>query len=184
VIGLLVPGMFVHQLWRGAARVRLLESLGLISVLLVCVVGLAAWSQLWHEFGGDDGSRVVSGLTVAVGLALVGGLFVDLVAPVPRFDPSVDRGLLGVLAGIVLGGAGGYLMLHTTTQYAGGRGAFVGAALGALVTLLGVAAAFVERSTPTVERSAARRMRVLLPAVVPIALIAPVAYLIALAIRA
>ena len=106
LIGLAVPAMFIHQLVRGAARVRLLESVGLIGVLLVAVIGVSALQQLWHEFGDPATSgRVVSAVILAIGAGLVGELVIDLVAPVPHFDAKVQRGLLGVLGRSRFGGS-------------------------------------------------------------------------------
>ena len=184
LIGLAVPAMFIHQLVRGAARVRLLESVGLIGVLLVAVIGVSALQQLWHEFGDPATSgRVVSAVILAIGAGLVGELVIDLVAPVPHFDAKVQRGLLGVLGAAVLGAAVCYLTLRPVTQFAGGRSLFAGAALGALAALLAVAASFVEHSTPIPSPGFARRVRPVLGALVPLALASPVALVICLAIR-
>jgi hypothetical protein len=185
VVGLAVPAMFVHQLVRGAARVRLLESVGLIGVLIVAIVAVPALPQLWHEFGDPATSgRVVSAAVLAVGAALIAGLFIDLVAPVPHFDAAVDRGLLAVLGAAVVGGAVGYLALRSVSAFAGGRSLFVGAALGALAALLAVATSFVEHSTPYPSPGFARRVRPALGALVPMAFASPVALVICLAIRA
>jgi hypothetical protein len=185
VVGLAVPAMFVHQLMRGAARVRLLESIGLISVLIVATVAVSALQQLWHEFGDPAASgQVVSAVVLAIGAALVGGMLIDMAAPVPRFDAAVGRGLLGVLGAAVIGGAVGYLALRSVTAFAGGRSLFVGAALGALAALLAVATSFVEHSTPYPSSGFARRLRPVLGALLPLALASPVALVICLAIRA
>lgn len=185
VVGLAVPAMFVHQLVRGAARVRLLESIGLIGVLIVAVVALSALQQLWHEFGDPATSgRVVAAVVLAAGTGLVGALFIDMVAPVPHFDAAVDRGLFGVLGAAVIGAAVGYLTLRSVAVFAGGRGLFVGAALGALEALLAVAASFVEHSTPYPSPGFARRVRPVLGALVPVAFVSPVALVICLAVRA
>jgi hypothetical protein len=185
VVGLAVLAMFVHQLMRGAARVRLLESIGLIGVLIVAVVAVSALHQLWEEFGDSATSgRVVSAVVLAIGAALIGGLFIDMVVPVPHFDAAVDRGLLGVLGAALIGGAVGYLSLRSVTAFAGGRSLFVGAALGALAGLLAVATSFVEYSTPYPSSGLARRVRPVLGALVPMAFASPVALVICLAIRA
>jgi hypothetical protein len=184
VFGLAVPVMFVHQLMRGAARVRIVESLGEIALLVVAVVGLPALVQLRHEFIGPTlGGRVVAGVVAATAGAMMIGYLVDLVMPAPRFDPAVGRGLLGVVASAGLGGSIGHLLLRSDAEFLGGRGAFAGAALGALVGFLAVGVAFIERSAPSPQSEFAQRMRPVLNSLLPLSLLAPVAFLLCLAIR-
>lgn len=187
VAALAVPVMFVHQLMRGAARVRVVASVGGVALLVLVEVSLPALVQLRHEFGQQHGGQVTSGVAAAAGGALVIGYLVDLLVPAPRFDPLVPRGLLGVVAAAGLGGSIGYLALQSNryTDLSGGRGAFIGASLGALVALFAVAMSFVEHGVPMPDgRGLARRLRPVLGAVVPMCLLAPVAFLLCLAIRA
>lgn len=185
VVGLAVPAMFVHQLMRGAARVRLLSSLGGTAVAVVAVAAAASLVQLRHEFDGSSlGGRVVAAVVAASAGALVVGQLVDLVMPAPRFDPAVDRGLLGVVASAGLGGSVGHLLLGGDAAFLDGRGAFVGAALGALAAFLAIGVAFVEHSTVLPGAAAARRLRPALGVVLPLCLLAPVAFLLCLAVRA
>lgn len=209
VFALAVPLAFVHQLARAAARVRVRESLTYIAVLVVVVSAPAALLQLRHEFSPPpDGGRVVGGLALVVTGALVVAGLVDLVMPAPRFDLAVPRGLLGVVAAAGLGASVGHLTLHGLS-FPAGRGAVLGAALGALTGFFAVAAAFVVHSVTPAPESAdgftgdlldgddptsadgpargdavARRFRTALTALLPVALIAPVAFLLCLAIRA
>lgn len=185
VLGLAVPVMFIHQLARGAARIQVVSSLSAVAVLVLAEASLPALLQLRHEF--DDsvvGGRVAAAAVAAIAGALVIGCLVDLVMPAPRFDPAVGRGLLGLVASAGLGGSLGYLMLRDQLDYAGGRSIFVGAALGALAGLLAIALAFVLQTTPVPVAQLGRRLRPALAAVLPIAVIAPVAFLLCLAIRA
>lgn len=185
VFGLTVPVLFVHQVMRGAARVRLLDSLGRISVAVVAVVGLAAFVQLRHEWVSPAvGGKVVAGVVAAAAGALVVGFLVDMITPTPHFDHNVPRGLLGLIGSAGAGGSIGHLLLRSNTEFANGRGAFVGASVGALVGLLAVAIAFVEVSAPAADAALGRRLRVVLGGLVPLALLAPVAYLLCLAVRA
>ena len=187
VLGLAVPVMFVHQLMRGAARVKVVASLGGVALLVLAEASLPALLQLRHEFGRQHGGQVASGVAAAAAGALVVGYLVDLIVPAPRFDPLVARGLLGVVAAAGLGGSIGYLALESNryTDLSGGRGAFIGASLGALIALLAVAMSFVEYGVPVPEgRGPARRARPMLGAVLPMCLLAPVAFLLCLAIRA
>ena len=183
VLGLTVPAMFAHQLLRGAARVQVVSSLAAVAFLVLSEVSLAALLQLRHEFGTDVGGKVASTVTAAVGGALVIGCLVDLLLPAPRFDAAVPRGLLGLVAATGLGGSLGYLMLKDVGQFGAGRGMFTGAALGALAGLLAIAAAFVLHTTPEPPTSLGRRMRPTIGALLPIAVIAPAAFLLCLAIR-
>jgi hypothetical protein len=185
VLGLAVPAMFIHQLARGAARVQVVSSLSAVALLVLGEVSLPALLQLRHEFGaGELGGRVVATAAVALGGALVIGCLVDLLLPAPRFDPAVGRGLLGLVASAGLGGSVGYLLLRDQIDYADGRSTFVGAALGALGGLLAIATAFVLHTTPEPVAALGRRLRPVLAAVLPVAVIAPVAFLLCLAIRA
>ena len=185
VFGLSVPVLFVHQVLRGAARVRLLESLGGIAVAIVAVVGLAALLQLRHEWVSPTiGGKVVAGVVAAAAGGLVVGYLVDLITPRPHFDQHVPRGLLGLIGSAGAGGSIGHLLLRSNAEFVNGRGAFVGASVGALVGLLAVAVAFVEFSAPMPDGAFSRRLRPLLGGLVPFGLLAPVAYLLCLAVRA
>lgn len=184
VFGLAIPVMFVHQLMRGAARARIVESLGGVALIVVAVVGLPALIQLRHEFIGPTlGGRVVAGVVAAAAGALLVGYLVDLVYAAPRFDPTVARGLLAVVASAGLGGSVGHLMLRSDAEFLGGRGAFAGAALGALIAFLAVGVAFIERSAPAAQDGLSRRMRPVLSSLMPLSLLAPVAFVLCLAIR-
>jgi hypothetical protein len=184
VLGLAVPTMFIHQLTRGAARVQVVSSMAAVAFLVLAEVSLPALLQLRHEFGASDlGGRVTAAAAAALAGALVIGGLVDMLFPAPRFDPAVPRGLLALIASAGLGGSLGYLMLRQQTGFVDGRSAFIGGALGALAGLLAVGAAFVLHSTPEPPGAAGHRLRPVLSAVLPIVLLAPVAFLLCLAIR-
>jgi hypothetical protein len=184
VVGLAVLVLLVLQLMRGAARVRVVESLAAISLLVAAVTAVPALLQLRHEFVlGDLGGHVAFGVVAAAAGALAAGCLADLAGAALRFDPDVPRGLVGVIASTGVGALIGYVSLRDSAQFIGGRGVFVGAAVAALVSLLGVAMSFVERGAPPVTRPV-RVSRPLLTALVPICLVAPVALLLCLAIRA
>jgi hypothetical protein len=144
---------------------------------------LPALLQLRHEFDGPLGGRVAAAAAAAVGGALVAGALVDMLVPTPRFDADVPRGLLAVIAAAAVGGAVSYLILRDQADFLGGRSVFIGAALGALAGLLAVAGAFVLHSTPAPASRFPRLVRPALSAVLPLALLAPVAFLLCLAIR-
>jgi hypothetical protein len=183
VAGLAVPVMFVHQLWRGAARVRLLQSLGLIALLVLAEVALPALVQLRHEFPEIGATHVASGVVAIATAALVAGHLVDLIVAAPRLDPDVARGLLAVLASAIVGGGTGHLTLGDSLQFPDGRGLYVGAALGALLGLLAIAVAYLEAAAPDTG-AGDRRIRSALVVLLSLAFMAPVAFLLCAAIHA
>jgi hypothetical protein len=179
VLGLAVPAMFVHQLARGVVRSRVVESLSAVAVVVVATVALSALIQLRHE----TDARVASTAIAAAGAALAAGLVIDAVVPGLRFEPEVPRGLGGVIASLVVGGIVGFVRLHGTVEFSTGRAVLLGAALGAIVGLLGVGFSYVTHTLQT-SSTPGRVFRPVLAAVLPLAVLAPVAYVLALAIQA
>lgn len=146
VFGVAIPLMFAHQLTRGVVRTRVVESMSGIAVLLIAVGALSGLIVLRHQ---GNGETVTLALVASLGAGLVLGHLTDAVLPVPRFDPTVDRGLPAVLVAAVAGGVVGVLTLRDDIDFAGGRAAFVGAAVAVVGCLLSVAATFAEsRTTP------------------------------------
>jgi hypothetical protein len=115
---------------------------------------------------------------------LVVGYLVDMIMPIPRFDAGIPRGLLAVVAATGLGGSVGHLAITDGSQFAGARGAFAGAAIGALVGFFAVGTAFLDAATPDRVTGVGRRLRVVVNAALPLSMSAPVAFLLLLAIRA
>jgi hypothetical protein len=153
VLGVSIPLMFFHQLSRGVVRTRVVESLAGITLLLVAVVALPGLIVLRHQ---GSGRTIVLAVLAASGVGLVAAHLTDAVLPAPRFDPDLDRGLPAVVVGVAVGGVVGYLGLRQLIDFAGGRGAFVGAAIGAVACLLSIAASFAEsRTIPRTDPSAA-----------------------------
>lgn len=183
VVALAVPAMMIHQLWRGAARIRVVESLGGSALVIVAVTALAGLLQLRHEFAPSAlGADATFAVCAAAAVGLVVAFCVDLVLAAPRFDPDVPRGLTAVLVATAAGAVVGYLALRDSPQFIAGRGVFVGAAVAALTTLFAVAATFLQHTD--VVRARARPARAAVAVVVPIALTAPIALLLCLSIRA
>jgi hypothetical protein len=187
VFGLAIPAIFAHQLVRGAARVRVVASMSSIAVLLLAETSLAALPQLRHEFvdsgtGGAAGP-VVAAAVLAVAGSLAAGYVLDLIVPVPRIDPDVPRGIPALLLSLGVGGVLGYLLLRNEDGFADGSSAFVGLVLGAATALLAVAAAFVVADSPRPKAAADRALRPVLAAVIPYAVLAPLAFLLCLALR-
>jgi len=153
-------------------------------MLVVLMTALPALVQLRHEFvPAGTGGKLVAGVVGAAAGALVVGYFVDMVMPAPRFDAAVPRGLLAVIASGAVGGSIGHLVMSQGTQFDSTRATFAGAAIGALAGFFAVAVAFVQFSAPSGTGTAARLWRPVHGAVLPVALVAPVAFLLCLAIR-
>ncbi|HEV7205305.1 MAG TPA: hypothetical protein VGN18_11905 [Jatrophihabitans sp.] len=187
VLGLAVPMMFVHQLGRGTARVQIVSSLSAVALLVLAELALPALLQLRHEFlDADEGGRVVLAVVAAAAGAMVVGYLVDLVVPTPRFDPEVPRGLIALVASAVVGGCVSYLVLRggaAAADFADGRGAFLGAALGAAAGLLAIAASFILFTTPEPASARRRLLRPAVAAIFPLCALAPAAFLLCLAVR-
>lgn len=183
VFALAMPVLFVHQLLRGAVRVRVLESLGGAAVLVLVEVALPALLQLRHEFDGTAGRDAACAIVAAASGALLVGAIVDLSVVTLRFDPRVPRSLLGVLGSAIVGAVLGDVILRGSQGFGTGRGLFLGAACGALIGLFAVAAAFAESTVPLARAGFARRARPIAAVVVPIGLLAPIGYLLCLAVR-
>jgi hypothetical protein len=194
VLGLALSAMFVHQLLRGAARVHVVSSLSAISLLVVAEVSLAALMQVRHEFsvgqggGTDVGGRVAAAVAGAVAVGLLVSVLVDMVLPVPRFDPQVPRGVAALVAAAAVGAAVGALLLGDRAEFTGGRAVFLGGGLGALAGLLAVASGFVLHSTTAGSAAgdaprSSTALRAALAGLLPLTVLMPVGFLLALAVR-
>jgi hypothetical protein len=181
VLGLVMPVAFVHQLTRGVVRTRVVESLSDISVLIVATVSWAAFVQLRHELLPQ---LTVYAVVLAIAGALVAGYCTDLVLPTPRFDPAVRRGLPAVAVGAVVAALITQLQLGGELEFTAGRGLFVGAAIGVLTGLFAVGSAFIQAATSMPSTGRAAALQPVFGTLLPMALAAPVAYLLCLAIHA
>lgn len=184
VLGVAVPVMFVHQLIRGVVRTRVVESLADITVLLLAVVAVAGLIVLRRQ---GDGDVLVPAVVAAITAGMAASHFTDAIWPAPRFDPAVDRGLPAVVVGIVVGGVLGVLSLRHLFDFAGGRGAFVGAAVAAVACLLSIGATFSgthsTMDAPTVEEPAGAlprgaRLRPVAATLMTVALSVPAAFVL------
>jgi hypothetical protein len=192
VVGLTVPVLFVHQLSRGAARMRVVASLGGIAVAVVSVVGAAALLQVRHEFPADGASAAVA-LIAAAAAALLVCSVAGRVAPAlsaQRFDLSPALGMALTLVAAAAGALAAGLVLAGSSAFSGARGAVLGAVTGLLVGLLALAAGCASGPTadaPVRDDSHQRRtarLRPLLEVSLPIAIMAPVGLLLCLALAA
>ncbi len=179
VLVFVVPVLFLHQLARGVVRLRVVESLSSIALLVVPVVAVAALPLLRHE---TDGGGMAVAVLGAMGGALLVGHLVDMLWAEPRFDEAVSRGLLAVVVAVAVGAAVGYLGLRATVEFSAARAAFLGGAVALVVSLFAVGTGFVQRVLAAPQERAAR-LPALYGVLLPLALVAPVAYLLCLAIR-
>jgi hypothetical protein len=180
VLGLALPAMFIHQLVRGRRRIRVVESLSDVALLVVGTVALAVLIQLRHEASGQAmGIAVV----LCAGVALVAGHFVDAIWSPIRFDPAVSRGVPALLVSIAAGAVVGYQRLHGLGQFGDYRSLGVGASVAAVTALFAVGAGFIETASTLPSNRTARLLRPLFATTCSFALMSPVAYLLCLVIR-
>ena len=144
VLGVAIPVMFVHQLTRGVVRTRVVESLAHIALMILAVTAASGLIVLRYQSNGDKTTLAVIG---AMGAGLVVNHLTDLVVPVPRFDPKVNRGLPAVVLGVAAGGAVGVLSLRQLIDFANARGAFLGAAVAAVACLISIGTSFAGTHT-------------------------------------
>jgi hypothetical protein len=153
------------------------------------VTGAAAFPQLRHEF---DGAKLATAATVTVCAAVLVAHIGDRLWSHPRFDPAVSRGLFGVVAGTIVGGACGLLLLKGVDGFGGARAVWVGPVMAAVAALLSVGAGFVVHGLPETHPADPTTDAgpyhegdpSLLPVVsvlLPLALSAPAAYLLCIA---
>ncbi len=182
VLGVAVPAMFIHQLTRGVVRTRVVESLADITILLIGVTSIAGFILLRHQTNGDISTPAI---IAALSLGLVVSHLTDAIVAAPRFDPEVDRGLPGVIVGVLAGAAIGLLSLRSLIDFAGGRGAFAGATVALVACLLSIGATFAgahstldPAATRQPLRPWSRRLRPMAAALMTIAFSAPAGYVV------
>jgi hypothetical protein len=180
VLALSLPVMLVHQLSRGVVRVRVTESLSGVTVACASVCALGTYLALFRTV---DGTRLVSAVAVAAGAGLLVGYLTDSVMPRPRFDPDVPKGLLGVLLGTAAGALVGALHALHDARLSLAGGALTGAVVAAVAALVSVGVGYLAQPVEPVEVDRGRLaslamayLRVLLP----LALSAPIGYLVGL----
>jgi hypothetical protein len=189
VLGLAVPVMFVHQLARGVVRTRTTESLSKVALLVVAVTGAAAYPQLRHEF---DGAKLATAATLTVSAAVLVAHVGDRLWSRPRFDRAVSRGLFGVVAGTVVGGTCGLVLLKGVDGFGLARAAWVAPVMALVATLLSVGTGFavhglpeIHAADPTTDAGPYHEgdpsLLPLVSVLLPVALSAPAAYLLCIA---
>lgn len=176
VYGLLFPLMLVHQLSRGVGRIRLTESLAGVAVQCVAVTALACYLELQQ-----DSRPVAAAALLAASVGLLAGRLVDIVRPAQAFAEGVFHSVAGVLAAVVAGAGTTLLRLHPGHLPVSAV-LLLGAGLGATVGVMAVGAAYI---TQTVQSGRTPFAPATLPALrvlFPLAVTAPVAYLLGLVV--
>lgn len=149
VLGLALPVMFCHQLMRGVVRNRVVESLSGLAILLL---GICSASGLLLLIRQGEGRHQVMGVVAAICAAVLVSCVIDAVLARPRFDPTVNRGLLGLIAGVLAGAAAGYLPLRTVADLTGQRALAAAALTAAVACLLSVGASFTAAGAARVPK--------------------------------
>lgn len=173
VFGLSVLALIAHQLIRRPIRTRVAESMAGLAALVVATGALGALIVVRRDASGDD---LLAATVLATGIALVVGHLVDAVVPAPRFADDVPRGLPALLLGAVAGAASAIWRLQDVASVGTIAAGFLGAALGLVAGLVAVGTAFAGPDLRA--RWAAPYLRVMLP----VALAAPVAYVLSRAV--
>jgi hypothetical protein len=176
VLAFVQIGAFLHQLSRGVARAQIVTSLGQTELLIVAVIAFSALVPLRHA---NDGRDLCIAVALAAGTALVEGHLVDLAWTGPRFDSEVRRGLLAAAISVAVSGAITYAWLDHQGVLDHRRALILGVSVGIITSLFAVAAAFVLENLTVRARLARPFVAVLLP----LALLAPVAYVLGSAVQ-
>ena len=172
-----------HQLLRAGRRVRVVESLSNIALLLVAIVALSSLLELRHQV---DGPALATAVLLCATAALVAGHLIDWVWSPLRFDPAVSRGLPAVVGvGDRRRGRRRGPAAATRSSSPASGPLLLGGALALVTAMFAVGAAFIAHD-PTgagpagVGPGAAPVVRRPLFA---FALMSPLAYLLCLALR-
>ncbi|MCZ2823496.1 MULTISPECIES: hypothetical protein [unclassified Modestobacter] len=171
VLGLGFLAAVVHQMTRPAPRRYLVASLAGVALLLCSVCALAVLLGVARL---EAGSQALETAVLVVGAALLVGHLVDVVLPRPEIAPGVPRGLLGVVlavlaaTGVALLDRGSDALIDVLSA------AIYGAALGGAAALAALSASYV-----AAERGEGSWALPVVQAVLPLAVVAPVAYALA-----
>lgn len=150
-------------------RTRVTESLA-VTMTGVLLVVLAA--HLVAVLGGAGESAAAVLVALAAGAAVLAGRLVDEVAPRQRPAGEVRRGWPGLLAGLVAAAAAG-MLAGGNGALGAGSGVVIGIAVGVAATLAEVG---VEQMATGLSADRRRSAVLLLGAVLPLVVAAPVGY--------
>lgn len=179
VIGLAFLAMIIWQLVRRPVREHVTISIATTAPVVVAVTALGSLLVL-HEI--TDGPDLVAASLLCVGVALVVGHLIDAVLPVPRFARTVPRGLTALVLGAAAAAAAAVIRLHSIDTIGVGAAVFFGAALGLVAGLVAVGVAYVEVTVTPRRLPLSAYAIPYLQIIVPLALSAPVGYLLGRAV--
>jgi hypothetical protein len=176
VLGLLFPALVAHQLARGVVRTRVTESLAGIAGLCAVVVALSCYLQLHQDTG-----TVAEAALLAAAVGLLAGRLLDTVRPAEGFAEGVFHSLLGVLGAGLAGAAAALVRLHGWPVSVAGAG-LLGGGVGVTVGLVAVGAGYIAVTVRPRRTPFAPFTLPVLRVLLPLALAAPVAYLLGLVV--
>lgn len=176
VLAVAFLGMVIHQLCRGVVRVRATASIAGVAMLVVIAVAAASLLVLHRTAAG---AALVSASVLAIGAAVVVGHLVDAAFPIVRFNDEVPRGVLGLLVGAAAAAAVSAWRLGDVTVVTRGGAVFLGVVLGLVAGFVAIGGDHVEMTAAGREGRWSWLGMGYLQAIVPLALTAPVAYVVA-----
>lgn len=108
IIAAVFGATIVVQMLRGAQRQHVTEAFGTMMFLAVTMVALASMISLRRH---PDGDVLLMAVLAAASAAMVVARLLDLVLARPAMHDSVPRGVLGLIAGSVVGAVAGAVMI-------------------------------------------------------------------------
>jgi hypothetical protein len=184
---------FLHQLLRGVARSEIVTSLGRTELMLIAVIAFSALVVLRNS---NDGRALSVAVVLAAAGALVEGHLVDLAWIGPRFDSEVRRGVLAAVVSVLVSGAITYAWLDHEQVLDHQHALILGISVGVIASLFALCAAFVlanlseadapgteEAESGGAESERAQWPRPFVAVLLPLALLAPIAYLLGSAVQ-
>jgi hypothetical protein len=177
VFGLLFPALLVHQLARGVVRTRVTESLSGVAAGCVAATALACYVELRQ-----DADAVAAAGLLAAAAAVLAGRVMDALRPEQAFADGIFHGLLGVAGAAVAGGAVAAVRLRGGPVRLPGS-VLLGSGIGVTVGLVAVGAAYLAATVRPRRTPFAPLTLPVLTVLLPLAVTAPVAYLLGLVVR-
>lgn len=180
VLGPIVAGAvvvaIVHQVVRRPPRAQVLSSITQDVFGALMAVSMSLWLMM-REAG--DADRLVIGVSLAAGAALLVSHLVDCIGVAPRISFDVPRGVFGFVLAVGAGAAVMVWRLHTGLLSDSLGHAIIGGLVALVCILTSLAMTFV-----AVDVSPTRWANVVLHAAVPFAMAAPTGLVITLAVAA
>jgi hypothetical protein len=189
---------FLHQLLRGVARSEIVTSLGRTELMLIAVIAFSALVALRNS---NDGRALTVAVLLAAAGALVEGHLVDLAWIGPRFDSEVRRGILAAVVSVLVSGAITYAWLDHEQVLDHQHALILGISVGVIASLFALCAAFVlanlaesgeavsgeavsgEAVSGEAVYGGVQWTRPFVAVLLPLALLAPIAYLLGSAVQ-